>query len=54
MRIEYDTWTCSIARPHAHMQAIKKMTPAEFIAQVVLALLAHDEFLWERARFHYK
>jgi len=36
MRIEYDSWTCSIARPHAHMQAIKKMTQAEFIAQVVL------------------
>jgi len=35
MRIEYDTWTCSIARPHAHMQAIKKMTQAEFLAQVV-------------------
>ena len=36
IRIEYDSLTCSIARPPAHMHAIKKMTQAEFIAEVVL------------------
>ena len=36
VHIEYDSFTCMIARSPAQINAIKKMTQAEFIAQVVL------------------
>jgi len=36
IHIEYDSFTCTIARSPVQINAIKKMTQAEFIAQVVL------------------